>query len=832
MKINLLPFQDDARRNLRKKINRAVKTYIDDRDPQIISFTANTGAGKTIILISLVESIYRGDENYPAQRNAIFIWLSDSPELNEQSRKKFFDYADEMIRNKLITIDDETFDAATLADGKIYFLNTQKLSRTSNLTRHGDRRQYTIWETLQRTAETKFDRLYLIIDEAHRGAKENQNAQLTIMQKFIKGSVDDGLSPLPVTIGMSATIERFNALVQNAGATINPCKVPVADVRQAGLLKDRILVIYPDEGEDDMSMLKLATKNWLDRCDAWQRHKVKPIFIVQVLSGTGKKISDSDLDECLKIISDEAGTKFHVGEVVHTFGDKKDLTINGLKVVYREPSNISADERIKVVLFKENLSTGWDCPRAETMMSFRRAVDSTYIAQLIGRMLRTPLHKRITDNETLNEVQLFLPQFDRDTVKKILDELQNLQINSVTQIEAQSSSEKNFQTLTIRPQVPSKFDREEIFNFINGLGLPTYRINGQRKINPLIKLFELARLLNQSEIYHDALDEVINALVGKIRAYVDKLKSDGDYDAAVDRIRNFKINAEVIDLKQNKTYGAEANLFSSLETDTDRQFETAKRIFCDDTIANTYRRRYNDATDADIAKIDVILFANSNTCVDYLQKFAKDKLKKFDEYRPEFARASSEHREDYDKNSSSRDKPGNFHLPEVITMPHDKDGRDYDNHLFVDKATGIARIKFQSSWEPGVLAEEQQRKDFVCWLRNFDRKDWALCLPRQDAHGVAKNFYPDFLIVRRAADGYVVDILEPHRANDTDNLSKAKALANYAAENPIVGHVELIRKDKYFRRLDMRRDEVRKKILNATSNAELDDIFEDLGLVR
>ena len=54
------------------------------------------------------------------------------------------------------------------------------------------------------------------------------------------------------------------------------------------------------------------------------------------------------------------------------------------------------DRNIKVVFFKENLSTGWDCPRAETMMSFRRATDSTYIAQLLGRMIRTPMQMRIT----------------------------------------------------------------------------------------------------------------------------------------------------------------------------------------------------------------------------------------------------------------------------------------------------------------------------------------------------------------------------------------------------------------------------------------------------
>ena len=681
---------------------------------------------------------------------------------------------------------------------------------------------------MQRTAETKFDRLYLIIDEAHRGAQEKPKEQLTIMQKFIKGSADDGLSPLPVTIGVSATIERFNELVKNSGAAINPCEVPVDDVRQAGLLKDRIIVIYPDEGEREMSMLHAATLNWLDRCKAWRRHEVKPIFIVQVQSGTGNKVSDTNLDECLKVISDAADTKFQVGEVVHTFGDTQNLTINGLNVVYREPSKISADERIKVVLFKESLSTGWDCPRAETMMSFRRAVDATYIAQLIGRMIRTPLHKRITDDETLNEVQLFLPQFDRDTVNKILDELQTLDFGSVTQIEAQSSGEKNFQTLTIRPQVSSTIDREEIFNFINGLGLPTYRINGRRRVNPLTALFELARLLMWSRIYPDALDEVIDKLVDKIRNYVDELKASGDYDAAVDRIRNFKINADVIDIRRQKTYGASENLFSSLETDTDRQFEAAKKKFGDDTVANTYRRRYNDPTDADVAKIDVILFAD-DARIDSLQKFAEKNFGEFaDKYRREFARVSSAYQDEYNRivSSSVEVSKHNFSLPEVITMKYDEDGRDYRDHLFVDEATGTARIKFQSSWEADVLSEEQRRNDFVCWLRNVDRKDWSLNLPYTDERGVWHGFFPDMLIVRRTADGFVVDVLEPHDSTRSDNLGKAKALALYARYNSTVGRVELIRGDRnFFRRLDMSRAEIRKKVLRASTTAELDDIF-------
>ena len=338
----------------------------------------------------------------------------------------------------------------------------------------------------------------------------------------------------------------------------------------------------------------------------------------------------------------------------------------------------------------------------------------------------------------------------------------------------------------------------------------------------------MARLLNQSGIYHDALDEVINAFVGKIRAYVDELKISGDYDAAVDRIRDFKINADVIDLARNETYVATANLFSSLETDTDRQFEAAKKKFGDDRIAGDYRRRYNDPTDADVAKIDVILFANEPARIFALQKFADKKFRDFvDKYRREFARVSSAYQGEYNRivSSSVEVSKHNFSLPEVISMTYDEDGVDYRDHLFVDATTGTARIKLDG-WEPGVLSEEQRRTDFVCWLRNVERKDWALNIPYTDERGAWHNFFPDMLIVRRTADGYVVNVLEPHAAILPDNLGKAKALALYAQENPIVGRVELIRgQNNFFGRLDMSRSEIRAKVLRASTAAELDDIF-------
>ena len=835
MKINLRTFQADARDELLEALHDAQGKYAKRGKSQIISFTAATGAGKTIILISLVESVYNGDDKYPAQDDAIFVWLSDSPELNEQSRQKFSFFGDDSIGGRLVTIKDEDFKSETLDDGKIYFLNTQKLSKTSNLTRSAELRNFTIWDTLRNTAAEKSARLCVIIDEAHRGAK-NRRESLTIMQKFIKGSEADGL---------------FNALASDAGLSTDYCKVVNDAVKDAGLVKERIIVVYPekDAGNLEMSMLTEATRDWLDKCAHWRAYdaKVKPVFIVQVQSGTGNKISDTDLDACLKTIEAAVGESFQVGEVVHTFGEAGDLTLNGLTVVYREPSKISGDDAIKVVLFKENLSTGWDCPRAETMMSFRRATDSTYIAQLIGRMIRTPLQKRIDADETLNDVRLFLPKFDPETVNEILDELKNSE--PVTKIDGQALGEKTFETWTITPQrelpppeelsltpleLSKKFsaiNRTEVRDFINALGLPTYRVKSAKTVNRLTALIELARLLNWSGIYLDATDEVFDSLVEMIRAHVDALKAAGEYDAAIERLIHFRLAAQVINVFDGTAQGgALQNLFSVNEDDAERQYDFAVGKLVDETVAFRYLEKYGDA-DLNVAKLEVMMFAFDNACADAVEKFATKKYREYvAAYRSRFATVAPDFKDMYNDIASAADEISeqNFDLPKVMTdLPRAEDGIDYADHLFVDAESGVARIKL-NTWEAGTLAEEQARNDFVCWLRNFDRKGWALCLPYQDEHGDWKNFYPDMIIIRRGADGYVVDVLEPHDSTRRDNIGKARALAKYAADNKVLQRIQLIRRaNNVLRRLDMTRSDIREKVLQATTNVELDDIFDE-----
>ena len=483
MKVELFPFQKRALVDIRMKMAEAMGSYHRTHAPQVVSFTAPTGAGKTIIMSAMIESILFGDEQYMEQPDAIIVWLSDSPQLNEQSKMKIDSKADKIRLSQCVTVAEDSFDKENFDDGHIYFLNTQKLSVTSKLTKNGDGRTYTIWQTIANTVREKSDRLYFIIDEAHRGMQGREASKATtIMQKFIKGSDEDGIPPMPVVIGMSATTQRFNTLVEGTSSTIHKSIVTADEVRASGLLKDRIIITYPEEGtvNNDMAILQAAADDWKEKWEHWTQYcfeqhyaYVNPILIIQVLNGTGDALTDTNLDDCIAKIEERTGFKLESGQVVHTFGGTTaTLTVNGLDVRYEEPSNIAEDRNIRVVFFKENLSTGWDCPRAETMMSFKHANDATYIAQLLGRMVRTPMQMHIQVDDVLNDVHLYLPYFNENTVKDVVEALQSTEGGDIpTDIYGESLSGKKFETLTVRPkkkkeeqQMPGQLTLFEVFS--------------------------------------------------------------------------------------------------------------------------------------------------------------------------------------------------------------------------------------------------------------------------------------------------------------------------------------------------------------------------------
>ena len=130
----LFPFQKQAVNEMRLRVAMALNNYRMLKIPQVVSLQAPTGSGKTIIMSALIEDIFYGSEQFTEQPEAIFVWLSDSPQLNEQSKQKIELKADKVRMDQCVVISDESFDREILEDGHIYFLNTQKLGKAGNLT--------------------------------------------------------------------------------------------------------------------------------------------------------------------------------------------------------------------------------------------------------------------------------------------------------------------------------------------------------------------------------------------------------------------------------------------------------------------------------------------------------------------------------------------------------------------------------------------------------------------------------------------------------------------------------------------------------------------------
>jgi type III restriction enzyme len=391
---------------------------------------------------------------------------------------------------------------------------------------------------------------------------------------------------------------------------------------------------------------------------------------------------------------------------------------------------------------------------------------------------------------------------------------------------------------TIVPQLIVPY-AAQLMKFINDSCLLTYDVRTVRINDYLISLYRIARLLSQSGLYAKASKDVVDDVVQMVHVHTEALKANEKYQEYADQVRQFKLSTQIFDVfgETVDNYSVH-DLFTTTDTDIDRQFRLAETKLGNEGVGNEYGRQYFDVNDPNAFKIDVIIFASDSECIGNLKTYAEAKFHALnDEYRRYIATIDSERiRRQYDSIVSDGDivSKHNFRLPETIQVPHENGGKEYRDHLFVDGNSGMVTLNL-NNWEEGVIAEEEQRLDFVCWLRNPPRKTWSLCIP-YEIDGETKPTYPDFIVVRRDSRlGYVIDILEPHNPAFTDNLGKAKGFAEYARQNPSIGRIQLIRMSKdvsgqnRFKRLDMSKSAVRDKVSHAMTNDEIDHIFDADG---
>jgi type III restriction enzyme len=296
---------------------------------------------------------------------------------------------------------------------------------------------------------------------------------------------------------MSATPQRFTELLGNTTRTQRPVNITPDMVRLSGLLKDLIVVTCPKTTtQSDLTLLENAASRWKHFRERWEsycvkekeREVVRPVLVVQVEDGTEGMLTRTPLHDVVRVIERQTGP-LPTNEIVHCFQDKEEIQYGGRIIRRMDASRIQDSPDVKVVLFKTALTTGWDCPRAEVMMSFRRAQDPTSIAQLVGRMVRTPLARRIESDEVLNTVELFLPHYDSDALEEVLMRLRNPDEHEGTPSDVTTEVEE--------------FSRNPAFADVFGhlAKLPTYSVNRAPKMSDIKRALRLAGML-----VHDGID--------------------------------------------------------------------------------------------------------------------------------------------------------------------------------------------------------------------------------------------------------------------------------------------------------------------------------------
>lgn len=814
MRYTLKDYQRDAVVQTLDNLRRARKFYREDAMETSFALTATTGAGKTVMAAAAIEALFYGDAEleFQADPGAVVIWFSDDPNLNEQTKRRLVQASEKLSYDRLVTIK-PPFALPSLEPQHVYFLNTQRLSKTSLLTRGAeqiaaadedgmfsappDDLAWNIWETLANTIEDESLTVYLVLDEAHRGFNGKANKDKpTIVRRLLSGEMT-GIA-MPIVWGISATIDRFIDAMKEAASdrtTLPPVSVDPARVQQSGLIKDVIALDIPAEaGNLETSLTTRAARKLKDSAKRWGRYlaeqrilpgersteNVVPLLVLQIPNTE----NTDDVGLWLDTIQAELGD-LTSPDVRHVLGDHKVLSFGSWDVDWIEPQRVQDETRVRVLIAKDGISTGWDCPRAEVLVSFRPAKDHTHITQLLGRMVRTPLARRIPGEDRLNAVECILPHFDRTTAGQVVKYL-----TGVT-----DSMPATGQKVLIDPRelVPNAAVPDAVWEVWDQLPAMVIPRRGSR---PIKQLVSLAQALAADGLRPGAVASVKTQMHNTLESLA--ARYDGD-------LRNAEI--EVLTVRGMTISGRTSSKKVSYADFNERAdgrairvaFEEAKRAFGAD-IAQSYVDFLADPAVEDeeddalrAAFVKAAALATVPNVREKIDDAAKGIVSEwFDDHRVALRGLADERREAYDEIKAQAVEPQltelarpKSRLEDFAEIENDqvKAAELIDKHLMADE-DGWFPLSSLNGWERPVVRREVARIDCVGWYRNpsVSRPD-AFGVPYRDTTGNWRTVHPDFLIFTRVGDRIRPSVVDPHGTHLDDSLVKLRGLAAFAEKH-------------------------------------------------
>lgn len=816
MKYTLMPYQETASDTIMARLDKAAKSRTIGQQA-VFALSAPTGAGKTVIATSVFERILIPSDDRVEDENAVILWLSDNPDLNEQSRYRI-ETASSDLATRTVTLD-SSFNLPTFERGCIYFLNTQKLGKGTKLTggrpesqdalfARGDTRQVTFWDTLRNTINSETHNLILVVDEAHRGAGKQRKDKATILRRLIEGHTPEGhtkpVPPIPTVVGISATPGAFKTMIQSMSGerfVLNDVVVPVADVQESGLIKDIVELRIPgEEGksfddvfvQDAARILAETTARW-DAYHAEQGNdgeRVVPLMVVQMKD----KATDEDMYQAISAIR-KGWPQIPHDCFANVYGEHDNITTRDTPVPYIEPQRVQERTDIRVLFAKTAISTGWDCPRAEVMVSYRPAVDEAHITQVIGRMVRSPLARRIEGNDLLNSVLCILPQFNRAAATGAVEKInQDKEVGTDGDDGDVPVGKVVIDTESLLPVANEKV--WDAFRAIQRMVAPT------RSDKPISMLLNLGIELQRDGLMAGGMKQAEDELIAIVNGYLTRYeKQVADKREDILKVETQRLVFGYAD--RDLTLAESSNDLYADRRVIEESYRAAIPVFTR-ALADMWVDARTDALAAadpdadeeeliDEARLQLAALAGVDGIAQSVSDSADDVAGDWlDTYNAELAVLSDSRKAAYQPLREMAIHPSHEPLtkPANRTMPQgtvDKDGNlvpfaRYDGHLLA-ASDGTAPFGL-NEWEAHVVATESGRSGAVGWYRNPSRAS-AEALTAVYLDDTAKrwrNMQPDFIFFREVGDEVRPSIIDPHGHHLGDALDKLRALSNYAAQ--------------------------------------------------
>lgn len=858
MRFTLKDYQTTAVGKILTTLGYARDDWHNRQRRTAFALSSTTGSGKTVIAATVIEALLHGSDEFDVEPDpsAVVLWVSKDPALNAQTKSRFIECADRIPAGDLVLLD-KSYAEDSLQTSTVYFINPDKLRDRADFVKHTDTRHFTFWEILDNTIKDPDKTLYMVLDEAHEGMKSPTSTDKTIVQKIINGN---GVNrAVPIVWGISATVKRFDDAMARADAFTKEKNVVIdpKDVQDSGLLKNALTLDIPDEdGDFSTTMVRDATLDFVEVCEQWDDYceeqgidPVMPLLVAQIPNKSagerdtekGRKEEDATIHLVLETIR-KHWPDMPADCVAHVLGDRATIEVGSYEIPKVAPQDVENDHQIRVLLAKDAVSTGWDCPRAEVLVSLRPAKEDQYVTQLLGRMVRTPLAQE-TSVERLNAASCYLPYFDKGKAKIVAEEIMGMrEPRSGDRDAAVNKVMLKPVTLQRNQDVP-----DDVFQLIRDL--PSFRKPAVAP-RPIKRILKAAQALAQDELVPDADRLAHEAMFSVLDSITEANAADVDAQAKV--IMSADIRRILVE--RGKDEATESTDIRDADAATvDDALRHLRRILTA-SVVNRYLARnmqaaINERFEAgDPAVVDITAIRARVAALAFIDTDVQKPVEDAADSQSrlwlttkanEIAGLPDSRKPTYEAIQDMAREPERDIIEvkvdeRVDSVDTDKNPLPTEKKHLLSTADGDYPLELKMAknrWERATIKHEQGIGTLEGWYRNPSAAGKHSLRIAHKSGDVWKSVQPDFVFVHRVDDVLRPAIVDPHGAHLGDSAPKLKALAEYADEYGAqfdriiaVG----IEKDGILYGLDLKSPKIRRAVYESGADSDsIKRLFEE-----